>query len=263
MMESFKTTVSFASRWQFLFDIIMLAMGCDSKSSAVKVAMWLNIIGEEAVALYNTFDLSEAERQDFDKVKKAFKDYYNLLKNTVVEHYNFNCRSQEKGDPFDSFLRDLKKLVKSCEFKGQTDRPNGSEYSRQVFAGAFAARIRFKFVKGSEQCTVTEFGKQHADVEQTMVLGGVWTPGVLNFRVRGKWLTQYGKVENQKLLNTSRQPKEILTFCTNQVEEVRLTDGEPGTYSPNTLESEEFFNKMLEVADSTSGVERGKPGRKE
>ncbi|KAJ8896216.1 hypothetical protein PR048_001559 [Dryococelus australis] len=100
MMESFEPPSAllidsnFHENYQKIkqsFDIIMLAMGYDSKSSTVKVTMWLNIISEEAVVLYKTFDMSEAERQDFDRVKKAFNDYHKLQKT-----------------PY-------------CEFKGQTD----------------------------------------------------------------------------------------------------------------------------------------------
>ncbi|KAJ8896159.1 hypothetical protein PR048_001502 [Dryococelus australis] len=123
--------------------------------------MWLNIIGEEAVELYNTFDLSEAERQDLDKDRIVL----GIRDNCLQEHL---LRKQDLS---------LSKTV--------------------------------------EQCRVADFGKQHAGVEQT--------------------------------------------FCTNQVEEVRLTDGEPG----NTLEPEDLLVNTLEVAEATSGVESGKPGRKE
>ncbi|KAJ8895655.1 hypothetical protein PR048_000991 [Dryococelus australis] len=149
------------------FDIIMLAMGYDSKSSAVKMAIWLSIIGEEAV------DLSEDERQDIDKGQTD-----SVVQDRIVLDIRDNCLQEH--------------LLREQDLN---------------------------LSKTVEQCRVAEFGKQHADVEQT--------------------------------------------FCTNQVEEVRLTDGEPGTYSPNTLEPEEFLVNMLEDAKATCVVESGKPGRKE
>ncbi|KAJ8896660.1 hypothetical protein PR048_002004 [Dryococelus australis] len=206
------------------FDIIVLAMGYDSELSAVKMAIWLNIIGEKAVELYSTFDLSEAERQDFDKVKEAIEDYCNPLKKTL------------------------------CDYKGQTD---------SVVQDGIVLRIRdnclqehllreqdLSLSKTVEQCRVAEFGKQHADVEQSMVVNPVrWCVDTWSaeFQCEGQvvdavWKSQKPKHKQttnvyckcrcyccgmedclpgfRKMCYKCKQLNHFAAFCTNQVEEL-------------------------------------------
>ncbi|KAJ8893058.1 hypothetical protein PR048_005639 [Dryococelus australis] len=99
----------------------MLATGFVSKQSQVKVAMLLNVIGDEAAKLYNTFVLTDKDRQDNEKVLKAFADYCDPVKNIVVKRFKFHSRLPEESESYKSFLTDLKKLIKSCEFKDQAD----------------------------------------------------------------------------------------------------------------------------------------------
>lgn len=49
-------------RFLQLFNIFMKASGNDKKESYVKVALFLNATGEEAVEAYNTFNLAEGDR---------------------------------------------------------------------------------------------------------------------------------------------------------------------------------------------------------
>ncbi|KAJ8880891.1 hypothetical protein PR048_017364 [Dryococelus australis] len=82
------------------FAIFMLATGFVSKPSLVKVAMLLNVIGDEAVVLYYTFELMAEDRQDYEKVLKAFEDYCDPVKNIVVERFKFHSRLQEECESF-------------------------------------------------------------------------------------------------------------------------------------------------------------------
>ncbi|XP_071057612.1 uncharacterized protein [Onthophagus taurus] len=76
-------------------EIDMLATGKYKKEDEVKVAILLNIIGEEAVNIYNTFNLSDEDRKKYEK--------------------------QEEMESFDNFVTELKKLAVSCEFGDQRD----------------------------------------------------------------------------------------------------------------------------------------------
>lgn len=70
------------------------------KESDVKVAILLNAIGEETVELFNTFMLSDSEKDNFDWVIKAFEEYANPPWNVVVERYVFNSRVQNEHESF-------------------------------------------------------------------------------------------------------------------------------------------------------------------
>ncbi|GBO41607.1 Transposon Ty3-G Gag-Pol polyprotein [Araneus ventricosus] len=108
-------------RFKQLFEIYLIASGNEAKSSEVKVAILLNAAGEEAVEVFNTFNLSAEDRKDFDKVVNHFEKFTTPKRNVVVERFIFNQRCQEEGETFDVFVMDLKKLVKSCEFGDQSD----------------------------------------------------------------------------------------------------------------------------------------------
>lgn len=129
-MESFKApkNLSFndnvAENWRKFrqnFEIYMLATGNDKKSPEIKVAILLNIVGEEAVEVFNTFNLTEEQKKNYDIVVKKFEEFCIPKKNIVYERYLFYTRSQKDGESFDYFYTEIKKLVKTCEFGEQRD----------------------------------------------------------------------------------------------------------------------------------------------
>lgn len=69
--------------------------------------------GEEAVELYYTLKLTEADKRD---VCETFEKYCNPKRNVVYEWYAFFTRLQKKGERFEEFLTDMKKLAQLCEF---------------------------------------------------------------------------------------------------------------------------------------------------
>lgn len=106
-------------RFKQSFEIYACANELSSKKPEVQAAILLNLIGEDALDLYNTFNLSEADSKDFEKILSAFENYMDPRKNVVVQRYRFNSRIQEPSEPFEHFLLDLKKLIKNCDFKDQ------------------------------------------------------------------------------------------------------------------------------------------------
>lgn len=89
------------------------------KKEEVKIATFLNALGEEALELFPTFDLSDADKKSYEKVIKSYEDYCTPKKNVVYERFLFYTRNQMSGEPFENFLTAIKKLVKSCEFEAQ------------------------------------------------------------------------------------------------------------------------------------------------
>ncbi|GBL73642.1 hypothetical protein AVEN_230646-1 [Araneus ventricosus] len=93
------------------FTIYMKASGHDKKDSDVKVAIFLNAVGEKAIELVNTFDLQEEDRNDYEKVLTAFENHITPKANVVVQRFIFNSRMQDIDESFDAFYTDLRKLV--------------------------------------------------------------------------------------------------------------------------------------------------------
>lgn len=102
-------------------EIYLNATGKIKLPDEVKVAIFLNLIGEEGVEVYNTLALSEENRKKFDKVLEEFEKYTSPRKNVVYERFKFFSRKQEAAEGFDHFVTDLKKLAPSCEFGEQKD----------------------------------------------------------------------------------------------------------------------------------------------
>lgn len=87
------------------------------KNEEVQSSLFLHIIGEEALAIYNTFKF---ERQGDEKklqcIKAKFEAYCNPKKNLTVERHVFFTRAQNEGESIDTYVTDLKNKSKTCEF---------------------------------------------------------------------------------------------------------------------------------------------------
>lgn len=103
------------------YEIYMTASGNNSKTPEVKAAILLNFLGEEGLDLFNTFNLNEEDEKKPEIIIKAFDDYVNPRRNVIFERFIFHQRIQKENEDFAVFLRDIKTLVKTCEFKEQED----------------------------------------------------------------------------------------------------------------------------------------------
>lgn len=152
------------------FQIYMKASGSEKKESDVKVAIFLNAVGEEGIELFNTFDLSEGDQNDYDKVVNAFERHIAPKRNVVVERFIFNKRVQELNESFDNFYTDLKKLVKSCEFGDQADSVVRDRIVLGIADTGLQERLlregNLSLTKAAEICRAAELSKRQAETVQ-------------------------------------------------------------------------------------------------
>ena len=96
----------------------MLATEKTTKPGAVQVAMLLTLMGPEAIDIDRTFEWANAlDKDDIDEVKAKFAAYFAPRRNvTVYERYKFTKRIQKVGEPFDTFVTDLRNLIRTCEY---------------------------------------------------------------------------------------------------------------------------------------------------
>lgn len=102
------------NRFKQEVSIYFTATETDTKKETIKIACVLNLVGPEALRLYNTFKIKPSTA---DEVLKAFEDYCILQKNEVMEHFCFFSRKQFENESFDVFYTDLKSLIASCSFE--------------------------------------------------------------------------------------------------------------------------------------------------
>ncbi|KAJ8048052.1 hypothetical protein HOLleu_00217 [Holothuria leucospilota] len=99
------------------YELYAVATGANEKNEEVQSSLFLHIIGEEALAIYNTFKF---ERQGDEKklqcIKAKFEAYCNPKKNLTVERHVFFTRAQNEGESIDTYVTDLKNKSKTCEF---------------------------------------------------------------------------------------------------------------------------------------------------
>ncbi|KAK9688331.1 RNase H-like domain found in reverse transcriptase [Popillia japonica] len=106
-MEGFKTPKSLAidenivSNWKKFvqsYNIYLLASGSANKSAEVRAAIFLNFIGEDAIDLFNTFNLAEEDKKDVEKIKKAFEEYIDPRKNRLCATCEFTNKEEMLRD---------------------------------------------------------------------------------------------------------------------------------------------------------------------
>lgn len=98
------------------FDIFLIAIEATSKKDETKVGIFLNAIGREARKHLDALNLTEEDKKNYKKVVEAFELFCKGKTNEVYESFVFQNRQQQEGESFDSFLLDIKKLVKSCGY---------------------------------------------------------------------------------------------------------------------------------------------------
>lgn len=97
--------------------IHITATGRDNKDDAIKIAILLDNIGDEGIAIYDTFNLKK--KPSYEEVIKAFDDFCIPRKNEVFESYKFNQIKQEENQLFDQFLKDLKQAATRCNYQDE------------------------------------------------------------------------------------------------------------------------------------------------
>ena len=104
--------------WKQRFNIYLLASDAVGKPDAVKIAMLLNFVGEDALERYNQFSWGEAEDPDsFAAVVAKFYEHFKGKKRLVFSRYKFWSHQRSEGQDFVDYYTDLQKLANQCEFQ--------------------------------------------------------------------------------------------------------------------------------------------------
>ena len=94
-----------------------IAAGFATKAEKVRVAALLNVIGRDALDMYETFQWeSEGDNFKIGKVLEKFEERCVPARNEIFEWYNFFKRNQNKGESLDAYITTLLKLSETCAF---------------------------------------------------------------------------------------------------------------------------------------------------
>ena len=105
-------------RFKQQFEIYMSAAGYDSKEvpKRKQAAILLNLDGEEAIEVYNTFTFDDETEQDPEVILQKFQEYCEPKKNITFERHVFNTRTQQPTQSFDCFVTELRVQAKKCAY---------------------------------------------------------------------------------------------------------------------------------------------------
>lgn len=135
------------------------------RTEAVKAAILLSAAGDDALDVYNNFVFSEGEnKEDYQTLVKKFEEYCVQQGNEVYERHVFRLRVQEEAEPFERFLRDIKKQAKLCNF-GELEQ---SMIRDQVVFGISDKKLRQRMLsekdltlqKADQMCKAAEVSAQ-------------------------------------------------------------------------------------------------------
>ncbi|GBM57644.1 hypothetical protein AVEN_225022-1 [Araneus ventricosus] len=105
------------NRWTQKFKNYLIAPEKDKKSDVVKIAILLNLLGDEGTDTFNTFKSESGKSiEKFDDVLKMFTNYCIPRRNVVFERFKFFSCSQQGGQQVDNYLTELKTLASTCDF---------------------------------------------------------------------------------------------------------------------------------------------------
>ena len=107
--------------WKQRYQLYSKASGLSSQPKDIQSSTLLHVLGEEALAIYNTFNFGEENAEDPKVLFKFYERYFLPKKNVTLERHVFNTRFQQPSEPFDNFVTDIKLKAKTCEFAALND----------------------------------------------------------------------------------------------------------------------------------------------
>ena len=110
------------------------------KPDNIKGALFLHIVGEKAIEVYNALIFTDTEKAYFSALISKFSKFIETKKDLVYEQYIFNKRNQKEGKIFLFFLMDIISKAEKCGFKQLKQNMIGD----QIISGVWSERIKSK-----------------------------------------------------------------------------------------------------------------------
>ncbi|XP_062610112.1 uncharacterized protein LOC134271904 [Saccostrea cucullata] len=106
------------------FELYIQATGleADKEKPTQKACLFLHLIGEDALEVYNNFQFAQNEdEKKLDKIIEKFEAYCMPKKNTTYERHKFFTLMQKPDETMDQYVTELRTKAKNCELGDLTD----------------------------------------------------------------------------------------------------------------------------------------------
>ena len=117
----------------------------NQEEQSAYLLIWVGNTGRE---IFNSWGLSEEDSKNINTLMERFQQHSAPKKNTVFARYIFQERKQE-DEPFDSFITDLRNLVKDCHY----DKPEEMVRDK-IVSGIKSQEIREKLLTEGDALTM-------------------------------------------------------------------------------------------------------------
>ena len=191
---------SFKQHVQFMFDGPL-----KKKDEEEKCAFLMLWVGEKGRNLFQTWNLSAAQKKKLDNYYNGFEAYVKPTSNTIYNRYKFQSRVQNPEEPFEQFVAELQLLVKDCEYDKQDEMVRD-----RIVAGVKNSKIRAKLLNEGSTLTLTRTLEVARTHELSHTQCSAMEEKTVN-AVRQKQKSKHGKSEKQK--TPANSEKELCGKC--------------------------------------------------
>ncbi|XP_057378537.1 uncharacterized protein K02A2.6-like [Daphnia carinata] len=103
--------------WRRQFQWFLIATRKEEDDEEVLVGVLLTLLGIEGLKVYDTFTFAtEGDSKKIEPVLNKFDGYFEPRRSEVFERFKFLRRHQQQGESFDTWLVDLRALIKNCNY---------------------------------------------------------------------------------------------------------------------------------------------------
>ena len=148
---------SLRAEWQRFkreFNCYLLINELDKKSDSVKLGHLTLLIGKDAADLIDELGLSDADKEDYEKVVTGYEKYFSPKTNLYIQRMQFYQRDQKDGETFDQFVAEVRKLAGTCEFKEKEE-----QIRDRIVIGMNNSKVREKVIFSNEYSLSTVIEK--------------------------------------------------------------------------------------------------------
>ncbi|XP_070378661.1 uncharacterized protein [Dermacentor albipictus] len=174
--EPLHFTGEISKQWKLFkqkFELFLVASVPDKKPrpDASKIALLLTVAGDDTLEIYNNFTFGDDEsRESYATVIAKFDTYCAEQLNEVHERYLFRQRVQAQGEPVEQFVRELRKMSRSCNFGTMAE----SFIRDQIVFGTNDDKVRQKLLQ-DKTLTLAKAEEVCKAAEMTAAQNEIWS----------------------------------------------------------------------------------------
>ncbi len=108
-------------RFKQRFLLYLSAIDGDRKVEKMKASLFLHVVGDEALEVYNNFTFEEGESMKLQSIMDKFEAFCIPKRNVTYERHRFFTCMQRSGETIEQYVTELRHRSKTCEFGELTD----------------------------------------------------------------------------------------------------------------------------------------------